>query len=204
MIKKLYDKNNSPQDLEEIKALLEDGGVIIYPTDTRYAIGCHALKERAVERICQLKNIDPKKNNLSIICYDLGNIAEYARMENTVFKLMKRNLPGPFTFILPTGSRLPRIYKNRKEVGIRMPDNNIVQEICRTLDAPILTASVPYDGDDEIEYTTNPELMEEKFGDVVDMIIDGGIGGTDFSTIVNCVEDVPEIIRQGIGVLDEG
>lgn len=204
MIKKLYDKNNSPQDLEEIKALLEDGGVIIYPTDTRYAIGCHALKERAVERICQLKNLDPKKNNLSIICYDLGNIAEYARMENTVFKLMKRNLPGPFTFILPTGSRLPRIYKNRKEVGIRMPDNNIVQEICRTLDAPILTASVPYDGDDEIEYTTNPELMEEKFGDVVDMIIDGGIGGTDFSTIVNCVEDVPEIIRQGIGVLDEG
>ena len=204
MLLKLYEKNNNPADLQQVIDILNDGGIIIYPTDTMYAIGCHGLKERAIERICQLKNTDPKKNNLSIICYDLGNIAEYARMENTVFKLMKRNLPGPFTFILPTGSRLPRIYKNRKEVGIRMPDNNIVQEICRTLDAPILTASVPYDGDDEIEYTTNPELMEEKFGDVVDMIIDGGIGGTDFSTIVNCVEDVPEIIRQGIGVLDEG
>ncbi len=203
MIKKLYDKNNSPQDLEEIKSLLEDGGVIIYPTDTRYAIGCHALKERAVERICQIKNIDPKKNNLSIICYNLSNIAEYARMDNNIFKLMKRNLPGPFTFILPTGSRLPKIYKNRKEVGIRMPDNNIIQEICRTLTAPILTASVPYDENDDIEYTTNPELMNEKFGDVVDLIIDGGIGGTEISTIVNCVDGFPEIIRQGIGILDE-
>lgn len=203
MIKKLYDKNNSPQDLEEIKSLLEDGGVIIYPTDTRYAIGCHALKERAVERICQIKNIDPKKNNLSIICYNLSNIAEYAHMNNNIFKLMKRNLPGPFTFILPTGSRLPKIYKNRKEVGIRMPDNNIIQEICRTLTTPILTASVPYNENDDIEYTTNPELMDEKFGDVVDLIIDGGIGGTGFSTIVNCVDKLPEIIRQGVGILDE-
>lgn len=203
MIKKLYEKNNAPQDLEEIKAILEDGGVIIYPTDTRYAIGCHALKERAVERICQLKNLDPKKNNLSIICYDLSNISEYAKMDNTVFKLMKRNLPGPFTFILPTGSRLPKIYKSRKEVGIRMPDNNIVQEICRTLNAPILTATIPYDEGEDIEYTTNPELMEEKFGALVDLIIDGGIGGTDSSTIVNCVDYQIEIVRQGKGILDE-
>ena len=118
MLLRLYNKNNNPKDLEEIVRILEEGGLIIYPTDTMYAIGCHGLKERAIERICKLKNIDPRKNNLSIICYDLSNISEYAKVDNNTFKLMKRNLPGPFTFILNTGSRLPKIFKNRKEVEV--------------------------------------------------------------------------------------
>ncbi|MBO5015160.1 MAG: Sua5/YciO/YrdC/YwlC family protein, partial [Bacteroidaceae bacterium] len=113
MLIKLYEKNNNPKDLEKIIQTLEDGGIIIYPTDTMYAIGCHALKERAIERICKLKGIDPKKQHLSIICYDLSNISEYAKIDNATFKLMKRNLPGAFTFILPTGSKLPKIFKNR-------------------------------------------------------------------------------------------
>ena len=125
MIQKLYSKNNDPDVLQHIVDILNDGGIIIYPTDTMYAMGCHALKERPIERICKLKNIDPRKNNLSIICYDLSNISEYARVSNATFKLMKRNLPGPFTFVLNADSRLPKIFRNRKEVGIRVPDNNI-------------------------------------------------------------------------------
>ncbi|RGN46925.1 MULTISPECIES: L-threonylcarbamoyladenylate synthase [unclassified Bacteroides] len=204
MLLKLYDKNNNPNDIVEIIRILENGGLIIYPTDTKYAIGCHGLKERAIERICKIKNIDPKKNNLSIICYDLSNISEYAKVDNGTFKLMKRNLPGPFTFILTTGSRLPKIFRNRKEVGIRVPDNNIIREICRQLDAPIMTTTLPYNEKEDIEYSTTPELIEEKFGNEVDLVIDGGIGGVEPSTIVDCTDGKTEIIRQGKGWLDEG
>ena len=164
MLLRLYNKNNNPKDLEEVIRVLEEGGLIIYPTDTMYAIGCHGLKERAIERICKLKNIDPRKNNLSIICYDLSNISEYAKVDNSTFKLMKRNLPGPFTFILNTGNRLPKIFKNRKEVGIRVPDNNIIREICHILKAPIMTTTLPLKDGEDIEYITTPELIEEKFG----------------------------------------
>ena len=167
-----------------------------------YAIGCHALKERAIERICKLKGIDPKKQHLSIICYDLSNISEYAKIDNATFKLMKRNLPGAFTFILPTGSKLPKIFKNRKEVGIRMPDHPIIMEICQLLDAPILTTTLPLEEGEEIEYITTPELIEEKFGRDADIIIDGGIGETEPSTIVNCVDGEVEVVRQGKGWLD--
>lgn len=201
MLQKLYDKNNNPEDLQRIVDLLNDGGLLIYPTDTMYAIGCHALKERAVERICRLKGIDPAKNNLSIICYDLSNISEYAKIDNNTFKLMKRNLPGAFTFILPTGSRLPKIFRNRKEVGIRVPDNNIIREICHLLDAPILTMTLPHDESEDIEYVTDPELIYEKFGKTVDMVIDGGIGGYEGSTIVDCTEGEINILRQGKGEL---
>ena len=151
-----------------------------------YAIGCHGLKERAIERICRLKNIDPKKNNLSIICYDLSKVSEYAKVDNSTFKLMKRNLPGAFTFILNGTTRLPKIFRNRKEVGIRMPDNSIIQEIARLLDAPIMTTTLPHDDNEDIEYCTDPELIDEKFGDIVDLVIDGGIGGTEGSTVVDC------------------
>lgn len=202
MLIKLYEKNNNPKDLEKIIQTLEDGGIIIYPTDTMYAIGCHALKERAIERICKLKGIDPKKQHLSIICYDLSNISEYAKIDNATFKLMKRNLPGAFTFILPTGSKLPKIFKNRKEVGIRMPDHPIIMEICQLLDAPILTTTLPLEEGEEIEYITTPELIEEKFGRDADIIIDGGIGETEPSTIVNCVDGEVEVVRQGKGWLD--
>lgn len=203
MLLKLYENHNNPEDLQEVVNILNDGGIIIYPTDTMYAIGCHGLKERAIERICQLKNIDPKKNNLAIICYDLSNISEYAKMDNATFKLMKRNLPGAFTFILNGTTRLPKIFRNRKEVGIRMPDSPIIQEIARLLNAPIMTSTLPYNEKDEIEYITNPELIDEKFGNIVDLVIDGGIGGTEGSTIVDCTQDEPEIIRQGKGLLNE-
>lgn len=203
MILKLYSKNNRPEDLQRVVDLLNDGGILIYPTDTVYAIGCHALKERPIERICKLKNIDPRKHNLSIICYDLSNISEYAQVSNATFKLMKRNLPGPFTFILNANSRLPKIFRNRKEVGIRVPDHPIIREICRLLDAPILTTTLPLEKGEDIEYITDPELIDEKFGSVTDLIIDGGTGGIEPSTVINCCEDVPEIIRQGKGILEE-
>ena len=203
MMLKLYNKNNNPADLQRIVDLLNDGGLIIYPTDTTYAIGCHGLKERAIERICRIKNTDVKKKRLSIICYNLSSISEYAKMDNNTFKLMKRNLPGAFTFILNGTNRLPKIFRNRKEVGIRMPDNAIVQEITRLLDAPLMTATLPYSEEDELEYQTNPELIEEKYGNLVDLVIDGGIGGTEYSTVVDCTGDEPEIIRQGKGILED-
>ena len=203
MLLKLYEKNNNPKDLDRIIETLQAGGLIIYPTDTMYAIGCHGLKESAIESICKFKNIDPRKNNLSIICYDLSNISEYAKVNNSTFKLMKRNLPGPFTFILNTGNRLPKIFRNRKEVGIRIPDNNIIREICRLLDAPILTTTLPLEEGEEIEYITTPELIEEKFGNQVDLVIDGGIGGIEPSTIVDCTNEEAEIVRQGKGILNE-
>lgn len=204
MLLKLYNKNNNPADLQRVVDLLNDGGLIIYPTDTMYAIGCHGLKERAIERICRLKDIDPKKNNLSIICYDLSSISEYAKVDNATFKLIKRNLPGPFTFILNGTTRLPKIFRNRKEVGIRMPDNPIIREIARLLDAPIMTTTLPHDEDEDIEYVTDPELIDEKWGDTVDLIIDGGIGNMEGSTVVDCTQGEAEIIRQGAGWLEEG
>lgn len=197
MLKKLYERNNSPRDMAEIIQLLNDGGVLIYPTDTVYAIGCHALKERAVERICKLKGIDPQKKDLSIICHDMKQISEYAKVDNEAFKLMKQNIPGPFTFVLPTNNRLPKIFRGRKEVGIRVPDNNIVCEICRLLEAPLMTTSLPYDETDDIEYLTTPELIEEKWGEKVDMIINGGIGGITPGTIVSLMDGEVEILRQG-------
>lgn len=203
MILKLYDKNNNSDTLQNIIDTLNDGGIIIYPTDTMYAMGCHALKERAIEHICKIKKIDSRKHYLSIICYDLSNISEYARVENNTFKIMKRNLPGPFTFILKADSRLPKIFRNRKEVGIRVPDNNIIREICRLLDAPILSTTLPLEEGEDIEYVTDPELIYEKFGKDVDIVIDGGIGGIEPSTVVNCLEDEPEIVRQGKGILNE-
>lgn len=203
MIIKLYEKNNNPKDLAHIVEVLEEGGIIIYPTDTMYAIGCHALKERAIERICRFKGIDPRKHNLSIICYDLSNISEYAKVDNNTFKLMKRNLPGAFTFILNTGNRLPKIFKNRKEVGIRVPDHAVIREICQLLDAPILTTTLPLEDGEDIEYITTPELIAEKFGGEADIIIDGGIGGIEPSTVVNCTEGEAEIVRQGKGILAE-
>lgn len=204
MILKLYEKNNSPQDLQRVIDILNDGGIIIYPTDTSYAIGCHGLKERAIERICNIKGIDPKKNQLSIICYDLSSISEYAKFNNDTFKLMKRNLPGPFTFILNGTTRLPKIFRNRKEVGIRMPANPITQEIARLLDAPLMTTTLPLEEGEDIGFATYPELIEEKFGNLVDLVIDGGEGEYNDSTVIDCTSDEITIIRQGIGWLDEG
>ncbi len=153
-----------------------------------------------MEKICDLKGINPQKSNLSIICNDLSVMSEYARVSTPTFKLMKRNLPGPFTFILPTTSSLPKIYKNKKTVGIRVPDNNIIREIVAQLGNPVLNTSVK-DEEEEMEYSTNPELIHDKWGDIADIVIDGGIGGIEGSTVVDCTADEPIIVRQGKGEL---
>ena len=200
MLLKIYPENPNIRDISQVVNVLRDGGLVIYPTDTIYAIGCDALNVRAVEKICKIKGIDPNKTNLSIICYDLSNISEYAKVGNATFKLMKKHLPGPFTFILNATTNLPKIYKNRKEVGIRIPDNNIVRTLVHELGNPILTMSIR-DEDEILEYATDPELIEEKYEKIVDMVIDGGYGGIEPSTVIDCKGDEPEIIRQGKGVL---
>lgn len=200
MLIKLYPDNINQRELQKIVTALRNGQTVIYPTDTIYGIGCDALNVRAVEKICSIKGINPQKSNLSIICNDLSNISEYAKVSNSNFKLMRRNLPGPFTFILPTTSKLPSIFKNRKTVGIRVPDNNIIRELVNQLGNPILNTTVK-DENDEVEYTTNPELIYEKWSTVADIVIDGGIGGMDPSTVVDCTGDEPIIIRQGKGEL---
>lgn len=200
MIVKIYNDNPNQKELEKIVEVLKDGGLVIYPTDTVYAMGCDAMNVRAVEKICAFKGINPQKSNLSIICYDLSNISEYAKVDNATFKLMKKNLPGAFTFLLNTTSSLPKLYKNKKMVGIRIPDNNIIRELVRLLGNPILTTSVK-DDDEVIEYTTDPELIHEKYEHFVDIVIDGGYGNLEGSTVVDCTGDEPEIIRQGKGEL---
>jgi tRNA threonylcarbamoyl adenosine modification protein (Sua5/YciO/YrdC/YwlC family) len=202
MLIKLYEENPNKREIARIVALLQDGGIIIYPTDTVYALGCDALNVKAVEKICKIKGINPQKSNLSIICPNLSNISEYAKVSNPVFKLMKRNLPGPFTFILDATGNLPKIYKNRKEVGIRVPGNRIIITLTEELGNPILTTSVR-DKDDFMEYSVDPELIEEEYGSIVDVVIDGGYGGLDPSTVVDCTGEEIEIVRQGKGDLLE-
>ena len=204
MILKLYEKNNNPADIQQVVDVLNDGGIIVMPTDTKYALACNALKERAVEQVCRLKDIDPRKNHLSVICYDMSTISEYAKVDNNSFKLMKRNLPGPFTFILNATSRLPRIFRNRKEVGFRMPDNAIVREICSVLDAPLMVASVPFSEQDEVDYLVNPELMDERLGSLVDLVINGGFGDTVGSAVIDCTTGEAEVLREGPKELDLG
>ena len=201
MLKKLYEKNNSPRDMAEIVRVLDEGGVFIFPTDTVYAIVCHALKERAVERICRLKGINPQKKPLSILCCDMKQVSEFAKMDDAAFKLMKQYLPGPFTFVLPTSNRLPKIFRGRKEVGVRLPDNDMVREVCRLLGAPLMTTSLPYDETDDVGYLTMPELIDERWGLKVDMVIDAGVGGTQPGTVVSLMDDEVRLLRQGVGEL---
>ena len=201
MMIRIYNENPNPREIEKVVAVLRDGGIVVYPTDTLYGIGCDALNVRAVEKICEMKGINPQKSNLSIICNDLSIISEYAKVSTPVFKLMKRYLPGPFTFILPTTSTLPKIYKKKKTVGIRFPDNNIIREIVAQLGNPVLSTSV-IDELEEPEYSTNPELIHEKWESFADLVIDGGIGGIEPSTVVDCSDNEPVIIRQGKGVLN--
>lgn len=201
MLIKIYPENPNQREMAKAVRLLKDGELIIYPTDTVYAIGCDALNVRAVERLCAMKGVNPQKSDLSIICYDLSNISEYAQVSNAIFKVLKRHLPGAFTFILPTSSKLPKIYKNRREVGIRVPDNSIARGLVAELGSPILTMSV-HDDDETIEYSTDPELIHEKYGERVALVIDGGYGGVEPSTVVSCLDDEFEIVRQGKGLLN--
>jgi tRNA threonylcarbamoyl adenosine modification protein (Sua5/YciO/YrdC/YwlC family) len=203
MIIKLYSENPNPRDMQRIVKTLQNGGVIIYPTDTIYGIGCDIYSSKAAERIAQIKHLDPDKAQFSLICYDLSHISDYTKqLENNVFKVMKRNLPGPFTFILEANSNVPKMFKlnKRKTVGIRVPDNPIVREIVKELGHPIFNTSV-IDDDEIIEYTTDPELIYERYKDKVDIVIDGGYGKNVASTIVDCTDGEINVIRQGIGEL---
>ena len=197
---KLYSKNPNPAEIDKVVRILKDGGIIIYPTDSVYAVGCDAFNVRGVEKINKHRAIDSNKDQLSIICYDLRNFSKYATVDNVQFKILKKNLPGAFTFILEASSSLPKLYKSRKTIGIRVPDNNIIRDIVKELDNPILTASIK-DDDDVLEYTTDPELIYERYENNVDAVIDGGYGNNQPSTIVDLTGDEPVIIRQGIGEL---
>ena len=203
MLIKLYPENPNLKQVESIVKVLQGGGVIIYPTDTVYGIGCDIHNSKAVERIARIKGVKPEKADFSFICRDMSHLSEYARqVPNSVFKLMKRNLPGPFTFILNAGSKVPKILESKKKtVGIRIPDNAIVAAIVECLGNPLLSTSVYFD-EDMIEYATDPELISEKYEDLVDLVVDGGYGGIEFSTIVDCTDNEPEIIRQGLGILE--
>ncbi len=202
MLIRLYDENPNPRDLLKIVEILQDGGVIIFPTDTIYGIGCDITKPKAIERVARIKNVKPEKAALSFIFYDLSNISDYCKpISNSIFKLMKKNLPGPFTFILNANSNIPKLFRSTKRsIGIRIPDNNIIREIVKELGNPILSTSVK-DDDTILEYTTDPELIHEKFGELVDLVIDGGFGGNIPSTIVDCIGNDPVITRQGKGEL---
>ncbi|MCL6259110.1 L-threonylcarbamoyladenylate synthase [Aquiflexum sp. TKW24L] len=201
---KLYPENPDPRKIQKIVDILLDGGVIIYPTDTVYGMGCNIHNLRAVERIAQIKGIKVKKHNFSFICYDLSNISEYTRALSTpVFKMMKKALPGPFTFILEANNAVPKILNsNKKTIGIRVPDHAIPRLLVKELGSPILTTSIR-DEDDIIEYSTDPELIYEKFRDLVDVVIDGGYGNNVASTILDCTGDDIELIRQGLGSVED-
>lgn len=195
----IIEDNINSRHIEDIVNVLRDGGIIVYPTDTVYAIGCDALNNQAIERICSLKSMKSAKTNLSIICSDISEVAQYAKFDNVQFRLMKNNLPGPFTFIFQAMSKLPKAFKGRRTVGIRIPQNKIAIAIERELGRPILTTSVPAQDDD---YRCEPELIAEAMGGSVDIVVDSGRGGLIPSTVVDCTGGEPEIVRQGKGELD--
>lgn len=193
-------KDNPNECFMELAAdVMRRGGVVIYPTDTLYALGCDALNNNAIEKICKLKGLKSEKTNLSIICEDLSEVAKYARLDNANFRLLKDNLPGPFTFILPALSKLPKAFKGRKTVGVRIPDNAVSAALVKALGNPIMTTSVPV-GDEE-DYFTEPELIAERYIADVEIVIDAGRGGLVPSTIVDCTGEEPEVLRQGAGEL---
>ncbi len=199
---KLYTKNTDIKKILEVVECLKNGGVIIYPTDTIYGLGCDIHSQKAVEKICKIKGIKPEKSQLSFICNDLSHIADYAKVSTPAFKLMKRALPGPFTFLLNASSKVPKIIQaNRKTVGIRIPDNIIPRLIVQELGNPIVTTSLKEE--DSLEFSTDPELIFEKYENLVDMVIDGGIGSITPSTIIDATNDDFEVIRQGLGNIED-
>ncbi|MBT8254496.1 MAG: threonylcarbamoyl-AMP synthase [Bacteroidia bacterium] len=199
---RIYEENPNPKAISQVVKCLREGGLVIYPTDTVYGLGCDITKTRALERVAKIKGIRLAKANLSFICHDLSNLSDYVRQIDTpTFKLLKRTLPGPYTYVLPSSKSLPKPFKNKKTVGIRIPDNNIIRELVRELGNPIMTTSI-YDEDEILEYTTDPELILEKWNKLVDMVIDGGYGGNQPSTIIDLTTDPPEVLREGKGTVD--
>lgn len=203
MLIRLYEENPNEKVLEQVVTVLKKGGIIIYPTDTVYGMGCDITNQKAIERIAKLRGIKPEKANFSFICYDLSNISEFIKpIDNTVFRVLKKALPGPFTFIFNASNNVPKLLSSsKKTVGIRVPDNNIARGIVKMLGNPILSTSI-HDDDDIIEYTTDPELIFEKYQDKVDLVIDGGYGDNVPSTVIDCTSGDFEIIREGKGNIE--
>ena len=204
MLLRIHPKNPSPRQTDRVVDILKRGGVIIYPTDTVYGLGCDIFNARAVEKIAWIRGLKPDKANFSFICHNFSHLSTYTRhISNPVFNIMKRHLPGPFTFILEANSNVPKLFKNKKRtVGIRIPDHKIPIEIVAKLGNPLLTTSI-HDYDKLIDYTTDPELIHENFGHLVDLVIDGGFGNNVPSTVIDCTVMPPKVIRQGMGIFEE-
>jgi len=199
---KIYPENPNPKAIQKIVNVLKRGGLIIYPTDTVYGLGCDITNIKALERIARIKGVKLEKSNFSFVCEDLSNLSDYVKqIDTTTFKILKRALPGAYTFILPGAKTLPNPFKKRKTVGIRVPDNSIALALVAALGNPIVSTSIR-DDDDVLEYTTDPELILEKWDNRVDIVIDGGYGGNEASTIIDLSEDEPVIIREGKGSLE--
>ncbi|MDH7462010.1 L-threonylcarbamoyladenylate synthase [Chitinophagaceae bacterium 26-R-25] len=198
MLLHLHPENPQPRNIKTIVECLNDGGTIIYPTDTIYGLGCDIFQHDAIEKVCRIKNIQPAKAQLSFICYDLSDLSNYTKSISTpLYRMLKTYLPGPYTFILPASKQVPKILKSKKDtIGLRVPDNIIAQTMIKELGHPILSTSLP---GEMVEEYTDPELMYENFKNIVDIVVDGGIGGITPSTIVDCTQDEPVLIRKGLG-----
>ncbi len=199
---KLFNENPNPKQIKQVVEVLRRGGLVIYPTDTVYGLGCDITNIKALERIARIKGVKLEKTNFSFICHDLSDLSDYIKQIDTAtFKILKRALPGPYTFILPGAKSLPHPFKKRKTVGIRIPNNNITLEIVRQLGNPLVSTSIR-DEDEILEYTTDPELILEKWDNLVDLVIDGGYGDNEASTVIDLSVEPPEIIRQGKGSIE--
>lgn len=199
---KLYEENPNPRQVEKVVNVLKKGGLVIYPTDTVYGLGCDITNTRALERLARIKGVKLEKANWSFVCADLSNLSDYVRqIDSSTFKILKRTLPGPYTFILPGNNNLPKDFKKKKTVGIRVPDNNIARALVAELGNPIVSTSIR-DDDDILEYTTDPELIYEKWQNLVDVVIDGGYGDNVASTVIDLSEGEPVVVREGKGSLD--
>lgn len=203
MLLPIYPENPDPRKIAMVVDCLKRGGIIVYPTDTVYSFGCDMLNTKALEQLARIKQVKLEKANFSLVCHDLSNLTEYSKqLSNPVFKLMRNSLPGPYTFILEASKAIPKIFSEKKKtVGIRVPDNAIARAIVEALGHPIVATSV-HDEDSVLEYTTDPELIHEKFEKLVDIVIDGGPGGFEASTVIDCTNDDIRLVRQGKGVVD--
>lgn len=199
---RIYEENPNPKDVDLVVDILKSGGLIIYPTDTVYGLGCDILNVKALERVAKIKGVKLEKANFSFICHDLSNLSDYVKqIDNSTFKFLKRALPGPYTFILPSAKSLPNPFKKKKTVGIRIPKNNIALDIVKKLGRPIISTSIR-DDDEIIEYTTDPELIKEKWNNLVELVINGGFGDNEPSTIIDMSSNEPLVIREGKGTLE--
>lgn len=199
---KIYNENPNPRQIQKVIDVLRNGGLVIYPTDTVYGLGCDITNTKAMERVAQIKGVKLEKANFSFICNDLSHLSDYTKqIDTSTYKILKRALPGPYTFILRGSNSLPKAFKKKKTVGIRVPDNNIARQIVSELGNPIVSTSIR-DDDDVLEYTTDPELIYEKWQNLVDIVIDGGYGDNYASTVIDLTNDEPEVLREGKGSLD--